>query len=45
LLTMESRDKPRSGAPFRTWLYLLSGTGRIAAWRAADVLAAPAPAE
>jgi hypothetical protein len=34
-----------AGKPFKTWPYLLSGDHRIAAWRAARILAAQARTE
>ena len=40
VLTSEGHDEPRGARPFRTWPYLLSGSKRIAAWHAGDVLAA-----
>lgn len=38
LLTTERHDELKTGTPFRTWPYFLSGDHRIAAWRAAQVL-------
>ncbi|HVX05650.1 MAG TPA: glycosyltransferase family 39 protein [Rhodanobacteraceae bacterium] len=40
LLTSDHGDEPPGTTPFRTWPYLLSGDHRIAAWRAAQVMAA-----
>lgn len=40
LLTSDRSDEPRRAEPFKTWPYILSGDHRIAAWRAAQVLAA-----
>ncbi|HEY3520815.1 MAG TPA: glycosyltransferase family 39 protein [Rhodanobacteraceae bacterium] len=40
VLTSEGHDEPAGAKPFRSWPYLLSGSKRIAAWRAGDVLAA-----
>ncbi|HEX5960729.1 MAG TPA: glycosyltransferase family 39 protein [Rhodanobacteraceae bacterium] len=40
LLTSDRGDEPRNVAPFQTWPYFLSGSHRIAAWRAAQVQAA-----
>jgi 4-amino-4-deoxy-L-arabinose transferase-like glycosyltransferase len=39
VLTSEGRDEPGEARPFRSWPYLLSGSKRIAAWHAGDVLA------
>jgi 4-amino-4-deoxy-L-arabinose transferase-like glycosyltransferase len=38
LLTMERHDEPKTGAPFRTWPYFLSGDHRIAGWRASQIV-------
>jgi len=40
LLTSDRGTEPAGVAPFKTWPYFLSGDRRIAAWRAAQVLAA-----
>ncbi|MGH8153842.1 MAG: ArnT family glycosyltransferase [Rhodanobacteraceae bacterium] len=40
LLTSDRSAEPRSVAPFRTWPYFMSGDHRMAAWRAALVVAA-----
>jgi 4-amino-4-deoxy-L-arabinose transferase-like glycosyltransferase len=40
LLTSDSHLEPRGAQPFKAWPYALAGDRRIAAWRAADVLAA-----
>ena len=37
LLTSERVDEPRDATPFESWPYFLSGSHRIAAWRAAAV--------
>jgi hypothetical protein len=39
LLTSDSDLAPRGISPYRAWPYALSGDHRIAAWRAADLLA------
>ncbi len=39
LLASERSDEPANVAPARTWPYFLSGSKRIGAWRARDVLA------
>lgn len=41
LLTSDRSAEPAGATPFRTWPYFLSGGHRIAAWRAASILAAP----
>jgi 4-amino-4-deoxy-L-arabinose transferase-like glycosyltransferase len=38
LLTSDRSDEPHGVAPFETWPYFLSGSHRIAAWHAAQVL-------
>jgi hypothetical protein len=40
LLTSQSHNEPVNTLPYRSWPYFLSGDHRIAAWRAAQVLAA-----
>ncbi len=40
LLTSDQSDEPKGVAPFATWPYFLSGDHRIAAWHAAQLLAA-----
>ncbi|MGH8211703.1 MAG: ArnT family glycosyltransferase [Rhodanobacteraceae bacterium] len=40
VLTSEGHYEPAGSRPFRSWPYLLSGSNRIAAWRAKDVFAA-----
>ena len=40
LIASERGDEPKGVAPVRSWPYLLSGSRRIGAWRAADILAA-----
>lgn len=42
LLTSDRSDEPTGGTPFESWPYLLSGSHRIAAWRASEILAAEA---
>src|SRR5579875_2066703 len=39
LLASDSRDEPKDAPPFATWPYVLSGTRRVAAWRASSILA------
>jgi 4-amino-4-deoxy-L-arabinose transferase-like glycosyltransferase len=39
VLTTSQRAEPPRGVPFETWPYLLSGSRRIAAWRARDLVA------
>lgn len=43
LLTSDSHMGPSGVRPYRVWPYALSGDRRIAAWRAADVLAKGSP--
>ena len=40
LLTSDRSDEPKGAAPFETWPYFLSGSHRIAAWRASSILTA-----
>ncbi|MBS0381736.1 MAG: glycosyltransferase family 39 protein [Proteobacteria bacterium] len=42
LLTSDRSDEPKGVAPFETWPYFLSGSHRIAAWRASQILDAAA---
>ena len=42
LLTSDRSDEPKGVAPFKTWPYFLSGSHRIAAWRASQILDAEA---
>ena len=37
LLTSDRSDEPSGSTPFETWPYLLSGSHRIAAWRASQI--------
>ncbi|HEU0277578.1 MAG TPA: glycosyltransferase family 39 protein [Rhodanobacteraceae bacterium] len=39
VMTMSRHGEPATGTPFKTWPYLLSGSRRIAAWHAADLIA------
>jgi len=38
LLTSDRSDEPKGVVPFETWPYFLSGSHRIAAWRASQIL-------
>ena len=40
LVTGDRHDEPAHAAPYESWPYILSGSRRIAVWRAADVLRA-----
>lgn len=42
LLTSDRSDEPSGSTPFETWPYLLSGSHRVAAWRASQMLDAGA---
>jgi 4-amino-4-deoxy-L-arabinose transferase-like glycosyltransferase len=37
LLTSDRSDEPSGSTPFETWPYLLSGSHRVAAWRASQI--------